>query len=87
MLCWSGSTAQASVGGCKSVPHWSAAIVFVLLSAVNLAKRYHLDVNVPPVVLSLVGAGTVYEKAVATFDVGQHSTPSGIGHLVMLQWV
>lgn len=38
----------------------SAVIVFVLLSAVDLAKRYALDVNVPPVVMSLVGAGTVY---------------------------
>lgn len=38
----------------------SAVIVFVLLSVVDLAKRYALDVNVPPVVMSLVGAGTVY---------------------------
>ncbi|QYE37039.1 hypothetical protein KZX46_21015 (plasmid) [Polymorphobacter sp. PAMC 29334] len=38
----------------------SAVIVFVLLSAVDLAKRYALNVNVPPVVMSLVGAGTVY---------------------------
>jgi len=38
----------------------SALIVFVLLSIVDLAKRYGLNVNLPPVVLSLVGAGSVY---------------------------
>lgn len=38
----------------------SAVIVFVLLSVVDLAKRYGLNVNLPPVVLSLVGAGSVY---------------------------
>jgi SMODS-associating 2TM, beta-strand rich effector domain len=38
----------------------SGGIVFVLLSAVDLAERFGLNVNLPPMVLSLAGAGTVY---------------------------
>jgi hypothetical protein len=38
----------------------SSALVFALLSAVDLAKRVGLDANLPPVALSLVGAGAVY---------------------------
>lgn len=46
----------------------SAAIVFVLLTAVDLAKLYGWNVNVPPVVLSLVGAGFVYTALYWIFD-------------------
>ncbi|KQX96859.1 hypothetical protein ASD28_17360 [Massilia sp. Root133] len=38
----------------------SAGLVFLLLTAVDLAKKFHLPVNVPPAVLSLVGAGAVF---------------------------
>jgi hypothetical protein len=38
----------------------SGVIVFLLLSTVDLAKRYGLNVNIPPTVLSLVGAGMVF---------------------------
>lgn len=38
----------------------SASIVFVLLSLVDVAKRFGLPVNLPPEIMSLVGAGTVY---------------------------
>jgi hypothetical protein len=38
----------------------SAGLVFVLLAVVDLAKKFDLPVNVPPAVLSLVGAGAVF---------------------------
>lgn len=38
----------------------SAAVVFLLLSAVDLARRFGVPANVPPSLLSLVGAGTVF---------------------------
>ncbi|MBY3307393.1 hypothetical protein HFO04_32170 [Rhizobium laguerreae] len=38
----------------------SAAIVFVLLWSVNLAQSMGLPVNLPPSLLSLVGAGVVF---------------------------
>jgi hypothetical protein len=38
----------------------SGWIVFVLLSAVDLARRLGVSVNLPPAVLSLVGAGTIF---------------------------
>lgn len=38
----------------------SAGLVFFILAAVDLAKRFNLPVNVPPSVLSLVGAGAVF---------------------------
>ena len=38
----------------------SAVIVFLLLTAVDLAKKLGVNVNLPPVVLSLAGAGTVF---------------------------
>ena len=46
----------------------SAGIVFVLLSAVDLAKRYNIPVTVPPVVLSLVGAASVFAALYWIFD-------------------
>lgn len=46
----------------------SAGIVFILLSAVDLAKRYHIPVTVPPVVLSLVGAASVFAALYWIFD-------------------
>lgn len=38
----------------------SGALVFTLLSAVDLAKRFGWNVNVPPTLLSLLGAGAVF---------------------------
>lgn len=38
----------------------SAGLVFLLLAAVDLAKKFDLPVNVPPTVLSLMGAGAVF---------------------------
>ncbi|MGY8635351.1 hypothetical protein RAD15_23005 [Bradyrhizobium sp. 14AA] len=38
----------------------SSSVVFVLLSVVDLAKRYGINANLPPSVLSLVGAGMVF---------------------------
>ena len=46
----------------------SAAIVFILLTAVDLAKEYGLPVNLPPSVLSLVGAGAIYAALYWIFD-------------------
>jgi hypothetical protein len=38
----------------------SGWLVFLLLAAVNISKQYGLDANIPPTVLSLVGAGAVF---------------------------
>ncbi|MDP4836688.1 MAG: hypothetical protein NWS01_06005 [Burkholderiales bacterium] len=38
----------------------SASLVFLVLQADSLAKGMGLNVNLPPTILSLVGAGTVY---------------------------
>lgn len=38
----------------------SSALVFMLLTAVDFAKKYNLNVNLPPMVLSLLGAGMVF---------------------------
>lgn len=38
----------------------SAIAVFILLSAVDLAHRLGINVNVPPAFLSLIGAGVIY---------------------------
>ncbi|MCK1353817.1 hypothetical protein IVB56_22720 [Bradyrhizobium sp. CW7] len=38
----------------------SGTVVFVLLSVVYVAKRYGLNVNLPPTILSFVGAGMVF---------------------------
>lgn len=38
----------------------SGALVFMLLSAVDLAKNFGWNVNVPPTLLSLMGAGVVF---------------------------
>lgn len=38
----------------------SAAIVFIVLSVVDVANKFGLDVNLPPTMLSLIGAGSVY---------------------------
>lgn len=46
----------------------SAAIVFVLLTIVDLAKRFDLPANMPPTVLSLVGAGTIFSVLYWFFD-------------------
>jgi SMODS-associating 2TM, beta-strand rich effector domain len=59
----------------------SAGIVFVLLSAVDVAKRYNIPVNLPPVVLSLVGAGSVFVALYWIFDRFLWRLP-GIGRLL-----
>lgn len=46
----------------------SAAVVFALLTAVDLAKTYDLPVNLPPAVLSVVGAGTIFTALYWFFD-------------------
>ncbi|GLS29428.1 hypothetical protein SAMN04488498_11224 [Mesorhizobium albiziae] len=38
----------------------SASVVFVLLSAIDLASKFGISANLPPAVLSLAGAGTVF---------------------------
>jgi len=46
----------------------SSAIVFLLLMLVDVARSFGLQQNLPPVVLSMVGAGTVYAVLYAVFD-------------------
>jgi len=46
----------------------SAGIVFVLLTAVDIAKRFGWNVNLTPSVLSLVGAAAVFSVLYWTFD-------------------
>ncbi|WP_254026577.1 Cap15 family CBASS effector [Mesorhizobium ventifaucium] len=38
----------------------SAGVVFVFLSAIDLASKFGISANLPPSVLSLAGAGTVF---------------------------
>ncbi|ATY30601.1 Cap15 family cyclic dinucleotide receptor domain-containing protein [Sphingomonas psychrotolerans] len=46
----------------------SAAVVFLLLGAVDIANQLGMDAKLPPSVLSLVGAGMVYACLYALFD-------------------
>lgn len=46
----------------------SSAIVFLLLAMVDLATALGLNVNLPPMALSLVGAGAVYAAVYWVFD-------------------
>jgi hypothetical protein len=46
----------------------SAAIVFALLSAVDFAKRLGIPTNLPPVVLSLASAASVFAALYWLFD-------------------
>lgn len=46
----------------------SAGIVFLLLAFVDIAQRWGTNVNVPPGLLALVGAATVYLGLYALFD-------------------
>ena len=46
----------------------SAAFVFVLLSAVNFAKHFGVSVNLPPIVMSLLGAASIYGILYWAFD-------------------
>ncbi len=39
---------------------FQGSLVWALLQAVDLAKEFGLSTNLPPVILSLIGAGTVY---------------------------
>ena len=38
----------------------SGAITFFVLAPVDVARRFHLPINLPPEVLSLIGAGSVF---------------------------
>ncbi|ALT77144.1 Cap15 family CBASS effector [Paucibacter sp. KCTC 42545] len=57
-----GGVNRASIGRYLAIlsSSISAGLVFVLLQAQNYAQTMGLDVNLPPIVLSLVGAGAVY---------------------------
>jgi hypothetical protein len=46
----------------------SSGLVFVVLSLVDLARSLGVTQNLPPVVLSLVGAGAVYAVLYTVFD-------------------
>lgn len=46
----------------------SAGLVFLLLAAVDLANSLGLPTNLPPAVLSLVGAGTIFSVLYWVFD-------------------
>jgi hypothetical protein len=46
----------------------SAGVVFLLLAAVDLAHRFGMPNNLPPAVLSLVGAGAVFGVLYWLFD-------------------
>lgn len=46
----------------------SAVIVFVLLTVVDLAQQFGIPTNLPPAVLSLVGAGAVFGALYWIFD-------------------
>ena len=46
----------------------SAVLVFILLALVDLARLLRIDVNLPPMVLSLLGAGAVYAALYWLFD-------------------
>lgn len=53
---------RAKVGRCLGALAGaiSGLIVFILLAAVDLAKRFKIPVNLPPTALSLVSAGAVF---------------------------
>ena len=57
-----GGVERAKIGRYLSITSSaiSAGLVFALLAAVDLAKTFGLNVNVPPAVLSLLGAGMVF---------------------------
>lgn len=65
-----GGTNRAKVGRYLSIvaATISAAIVFLLLATVNLAQQFGLSVNLPPAVLSLMGAGVVFMVLYWLFD-------------------
>lgn len=46
----------------------SAALVFAILTLIDLAKTLDLNANIPPTILSLVGAGAVFTALYAVFD-------------------
>lgn len=46
----------------------SAAIVFCLLALVDLANKYNIPTNLPPSLLSLAGAGTIFAILYWLFD-------------------
>jgi len=46
----------------------SGLIVFSVLSAVDLAEKFGIPVNLPPTALSLVGAGAVFSLLYMLFD-------------------
>lgn len=46
----------------------SAGVVFLLLTVVDIAQRFGVPANLPPSVLSLVGAGAIFTVLYALFD-------------------
>lgn len=46
----------------------SGAIVFLVLSAIDIAKKFGLPANLPPTVLSLISAGTVFTVLYMIFN-------------------
>ncbi|UQY33052.1 hypothetical protein K8U54_15080 [Pseudomonas fulva] len=46
----------------------SAGLVFVVLTLVDLAKHFGLPANLPPTVMSLIGAGVVFTILYAVFS-------------------
>jgi len=46
----------------------SGGLVFLLLTAVDVAKRFGISVNVPPVIMSLLGASMIYAALYWIFD-------------------
>lgn len=75
-----GGANRASVGRLLSftASAVSAALVFSLLTAVDLAQRLGLNVNVPPTLLSLLGAGAVFGALYAVLNKWAWKWP-GIG--------
>ena len=65
-----GGVNRANIGRWISVmsASLSAALVFVILSFIDLAKTYNMNVNLPPTFFSLVGAGAVYGGIFWLFD-------------------
>ncbi|MBB3398823.1 hypothetical protein [Rhizobium sp. BK060] len=78
-----GGISRLNVGRCLGVisATVSAGIVFVLLWSVNVAQSIGLPVNLPPSVLSLVGAGVVF--SVLAWILSRHAWSWRIGQSLL----
>lgn len=65
-----GGVNRANVGRLISIlaAFMSATLVFIVLSLVDIAKSLAIPINLPPTVLSLIGAGTVFGVLYMLFD-------------------